>query len=332
MGENELTQQELTRAKPRRTIDRRHWAAKIGIAFRRIKDPQFRAMYPFDSRLHSLGEYSYHYLDEGEGEPVVMVHGNPTWSFFYRGLVRGLRETHRCLVPDHIGCGLSQKPKMKKYKYTLEQHISNLESWLEETLPPYNWRGGKINMIVHDWGGPIGIGYIDRHPERIKRFVIMNTSSFTAGDMPKSIKMCRWPVIGEYIVRRMNLFAIKATERCTVKPMPALVKKFYLMPYNSWNNRVGIDGFVKDIPLSDGPTRDLLTKIEWRLKDILRGIPTLIQWGMADWCFTPFFLDLWKNAVPDAEIDEYNAGHYLLEDMGGPILSRIREFLQRPAP
>ncbi|MDR1611953.1 MAG: alpha/beta fold hydrolase [Planctomycetota bacterium] len=331
MSEDERENLRSVNEKLRGTIDRRHWVTKIGIPFRRLKDPQFKAMYPFESRLHSLGQYSYHYFDEGEGEPVVMVHGNPTWSFFYRNLVRGLRASHRCLVPDHMGCGFSQKPA--HYPYMLGQHIANLESWLEETLPPASWRGGKINMIVHDWGGPIGIGYIERHPERIKRLVVLNSSVFTAGDMPKNIRMCRWPVIGEYMIRRLNLFASTATERCAVKPLSPLVKKFYLMPYNSWKNRVGIQGFVRDIPLENGPTRELLGRIEGGLKSALGHVPLLIQWGMDDWCFTPFFLNLWKNAFPGAEVDEYkNAGHWVLEDMGPGILRRIKEFLQKPAP
>ncbi|MCC8189760.1 MAG: alpha/beta fold hydrolase, partial [Planctomycetes bacterium] len=196
-----------------RTIDRKHWAARIGIPFSHLKNREFRKLYPFEPHLHNLDGYSYHYLDEGEGEPVVMVHGNPTWSFFYRNLVLGLRDHYRCLVPDHLGCGLSEKPQ--DYPYTLENHINNLERWLEEILPPIGWNNDRVNLIVHDWGGPIGLGYAMRHPYRIRRVVVMNTSVFTAGDMPTRIKMCRWPLIGEALVRGFNLFAGEATRTTT---------------------------------------------------------------------------------------------------------------------
>lgn len=317
--------------KTKRGVDRRHWAAKVGIAFRRLKDPRFRALYPFESRLHSIGRWSYHYLDEGEGEPVVMVHGNPTWSFYYRNLVKGLRNQYRCLVPDHMGCGLSEKPK--RYDYTLERHIINIEDWLEGVLPPPGWNGGRINMIVHDWGGPIGLGYAARHPERIRRLVVLNSWAFASGTVPQRIRMCRWPVVGEYMVRRMNLFAVKAAELCTVKPLDPLVRKYYLMPYNSWNNRIGINGFVRDIPLEPStPTRRLLGQIEKNLSTF-SGIPVLIQWGMKDWCFTSSFLNQWKRNFTGAEVDEYpDAGHYVVEDALPKMLPRLRGFLESPAP
>lgn len=315
----------------KKVIDRRHWGAKIGIPFRTLKDPRFKRLYPFDSHLHDIEGYHYHYLDEGEGEPVVMIHGNPTWSFFYRSLILGLRGHYRCLVPDHMGFGFSEKPQ--KYDYSLEHHILNLENWLENTLPPPSWNGGKINLIVHDWGGPVGLGYAAKHPERISRVVVMNTSVYTVGDMPPRIKMCRWPVIGEYIIRRLNLFAKKAAELTTVKPLDPIVKKYYVMPYNSWNNRVGIYNFVQDIPLeASSPTFKLFHKMENYIETLLDTTPLSIQWGMQDWCFTPYFLNLWKKRFTHAEIHEHKtAGHYLLEDAGPAILKNIKEFLQRPA-
>ncbi len=315
----------------RKAFDRRHWAARIGVSFQALRNQKFRALYPFEDRLQDIGGHNYHYLDEGEGEPVVMVHGNPTWSFFYRNLVIGLRDKYRCLVPDHMGCGLSEKPA--GYRYTLERHIVNLETWLEATLPPASWNGGKINLIVHDWGGPIGIGYAVRNPQRIRRVVVLNTSVFTAGDMPMRIKMCRWPLLGAFMVRGLNLFASMAATSTTVKPLPQPVRDAYVLPYNSWKNRAGVHAFVKDIPLEPGtPTHKLFSRMEGAVEAALADKPMLIQWGMKDWCFTPFFLDLWRKRFRQAEVDEYQAGHYLLEDAGDKILARVRTFLERPAP
>lgn len=325
----EQTTPDARNGAPPRPFDRRHWAERCGLSFQKLRHKGFRAMYPFADRLRDLDGRAYHYLDEGEGEPAVMVHGNPTWSFFYRDMILALRGTHRCLVPDHMGCGLSEKPQ--KYPYTLEQHIANLETWLESTLPPPSWSGGKINLIVHDWGGPIGFGYAVRHPERIRRLVVMNTSIFPEGDMPFRIKMCRWPFLGAFLVRVLNGFAGGATAMTTVKPLLETVQDAFVMPYDSWRNRVAVHAFVKDIPLvADTPTWKLFRKIADLAAKTLADKPMLVQWGMRDWCFTPFFLDLWKKRFPRAEVDEYEAGHYLLEDEGQAIIGRVRRFLEQP--
>src|SRR5205823_3246531 len=105
--------------------------------------------------------------------PVVMLHGNPTWSFYYRNLVLSLRDSYRTIVPDHIGCGLSDKPDDSRYRYTLESRVTDLEALLEHLGVTCD-----ITLVVHDWGGMIGLAYAVRHPERIRRLVILNTGAF----------------------------------------------------------------------------------------------------------------------------------------------------------
>lgn len=273
-----------------------------------------------------------HYIDEGTGEPVVMLHGNPTWSFFYRNLIAGLQETQggfRCLALDHMGCGLSDKPQA--YDYTLQKHIDNLTEWIDAVLPPATGEGGRFNLVVHDWGGPIGIGYAVRHPERIRRVVVLNTSAFSAGTMPLRIRLCRVPVLGALLVRGLNAFAGGAAYMTTKTPLSPAARKGFLLPYDSWKNRVAVHRFVQDIPLAPGTaTGELFRETERLLPEALGNKPLLIQWGMRDWCFTPFFLNLWKERFPRAEADGYDAGHYLLEDAGDVIIPRIRTFLERP--
>lgn len=305
------------------TPTEKDWYEEIGLDRELVEDEAFKCLYPFTPKRAAVNGRRMSYLDAGSGEPVVMVHGNPTWSFFYRRMVSELRENWHCLVPDHIGCGFSEKPK--DYPYTLSQHIDNLEKWIEHVLP----YGGRFNLIVHDWGGPIGLGYAVRNPKRIKRVVILNTSGFTAGAMPWRIRLCRVPGLGAVLVRGLNLFAGLATLMTTVKPLPAPVRVAFVMPYNSWANRIAVHRFVQDIPLRGGTeTGALLQQIDDGLKAALADKPMLIQWGMKDWCFTPFFLDLWRNRFPEARVDEYNAGHYLLEDEGDAIIERVRSFLQ----
>src|SRR6266567_2418147 len=150
--------------------------------------------YPFTGHTLNLDGLSYHYLDEGAGDPVVMVHGNPSWSFYYRNLVLALRGNYRCIVPDHIGCGFSDKPGDDRYDYTLSRRIDDLERLIDHL-----GLVGKITLVLHDWGGMIGMGYATRHPERIGRLVLLNTAAF---QMPKEkkfplgLKICRDTALG----------------------------------------------------------------------------------------------------------------------------------------
>ena len=128
-------------------------------------------LYPFQSHFLNLGENNLHYLDEGKGDAILMVHGNPTWSFYYRNLVLAFRGHYRCVVPDHLGCGFSDKPQ--DYNYNLENHIQNL-SKLVKFLDLKN-----ITLVVHDWGGAIGMGFATRHPELIKRVVAVSYTHLT---------------------------------------------------------------------------------------------------------------------------------------------------------
>ena len=139
---------------------------------------------PFDR-----GGLRLHYIDEGEGEPVIMLHGNPSWSFLYRNLIDSLRGSHRVIVPDHIGCGLSDKPDDSQYAYTLKSRVDDLEALLDHL-----GLDRELTLVLHDWGGMIGMTYAARHPERIARLVVTNTAAFHlpaaksaaagSGDMP----------------------------------------------------------------------------------------------------------------------------------------------------
>jgi pimeloyl-ACP methyl ester carboxylesterase len=199
------------------------------------------------------------YLDEGSGdEAVVMVHGNPTWSFYYRNLVLGLRGKMRCIVPDHIGCGLSDKPQ--DFTYTLGEHIRNLRGLLDSL----NLR--KIHLIVHDWGGPIGLGTALARPEQLGRVVILNTAAFADTVVPWRIRLCRAPVIGEWLVRGFNGFAWPATWMSVTRPLARDVKNGFIYPYNNWANRIATHRFVVDIPSGKGSASDrALAEVESKL-------------------------------------------------------------------
>lgn len=286
-------------------------------------DPRVAAVNPFASHTLRLPSgHSYRYLDEGEGPTLLMVHGNPTWSFAWRHLVAGLKDSHRVLAVDHIGCGASDKPQ--EYNYTLRQHIDNLRHFVEAL----NLR--DITLFAHDWGGAIGTGAAGELPNRFSRFVLMNTAAFRSKRIPFRISLCRIPWLGTLAVRGFNLFSRAALTMAVAKRerMTREVRAGYLAPYRSWADRVAVNRFVKDIPLrSSHPSYGTLRGVEERLEQF-RDHPMLLVWGERDWCFTTDFLAEFQRRFPQAEtLSLPDAGHYVFEDAHEKILPACVKFL-----
>ncbi len=281
-------------------------------------------LYPFSSHYLQLDELRYHYLDEGTGETLLMLHGNPTWSFYYRNLILGFKNSYRCVVPDHIGMGKSDKPQ--DYLYTLSQHIDNLEK-LVDSLNLSN-----ITLVVHDWGGAIGMGFAVRHPQLVKRLVIFNTAAFLSREIPASLRLCRLPGFGTIAIRGFNAFARMATSWACMKQerMTAEVRAGYLEPYNTYSNRVATLRFVQDIPMSsNAPSYSVIKNIEDNLK-LFKGHPVQLIWGARDFVFNDHFLQRWREIFPQAEVHRMeDAGHYVLEDSYEKILPLMEEFFNK---
>jgi cis-3-alkyl-4-acyloxetan-2-one decarboxylase len=280
-----------------------------------------REIYPFEPKRFETGSGAMSYVDEGAGdEAVLMVHGNPTWSFFYRNVVLALRGRIRCIVPDHLGCGLSDKPQ--NYDYTLPNHVANLGRLLDSL----NLR--KIHLIVHDWGGPIGLGACLPRHEKLDKVVILNTAAFADTVVPARIRFCRIPLIGELAVRGCNGFAWPATWMAVTKPLPEPVKRGFLFPYDSWANRIATHRFVRDIPQGVGaPNDQALAQIEQALPKLAQKDVQII-WGGRDFCFNRHYFERWQSVLPNAAsryIDE--AGHYLIEDAQETVVDQIRKHL-----
>jgi len=286
-----------------------------------MKFDDIKDLYPFKSQYLDIDGLKYHYVDEGEGEVMLMLHGNPTWSFFYRDLVKNYSKKYRVIAVDHIGCGLSDKPQ--DYAYRLDNHISNVLALVEHL------KLKNITLFVHDWGGAIGFGCATRRNELFKRFVVFNTAAFVSMDIPFRISLCRLPGIGKVAVRAFNAFAGAATFMTTVDPLPAKVKAGFIYPYDNWTNRIATHEFVRDIPLEKNhPSRECLQRIDDGLES-LKSKPMLICWGKHDWCFNMDFLKVWRERFPDAGVHELDAGHYLLEDKGPEIISLVDDFLKK---
>ncbi len=266
------------------------------------------------------------YVDEGPraDEAVLLLHGNPTWSFMYRDLIHELTAAgRRCVAPDHIGMGLSDKPR--DYSYRLATHVDNVASLVD--------RLGlrRVHLVAHDWGGAIGCGWAARQPDRVGRIVLMNTAAFPAPRIPFRIKVCRTPGVGAWLIRGLNAFARAATTMTMHRrDLAADVRRGYLFPYDSWQNRVGVARFVGDIPMRRAhPSRAPLEQIAAALPRF-RDRPVLLAWGGADFCFNRWFYNRWLEVFPQAEAHFLpDAGHYVLEDAAEECRELIGGFLTR---
>ena len=285
--------------------------------------PEVRLEYPFASNTLDLPNGAkLHYLDEGNGPVVLMLHGNPTWSFYYRNLIKKLSAAgFRCIVPDHIGCGLSDKPV--DYNYTLRQRIEDVESLLDYLAID------RFSLVLHDWGGAIGCGVAGRRDNSVDRMVLLNTAAFHSKHIPLRIAAIKIPLIGEAIIRGMNGFAGPAATMAVKIPLRREVRLGMLWPYRSWKNRVAVWNFVKDIPLHAGHrSYQTLTEVEAGLKR-LGDKPVQLIWGGRDFCFSRHFHDRFLEFFPQAESKVYtDCGHYVLEDAGADAFERIEGFLR----
>jgi len=289
----------------------------------------FRHLYPFKSHYLDLNGLKYHYVDEGSGQPVVMVHGNPTWSFFFRDLIKALSGQYRVIAPDHIGCGLSDKPDSKTYDYKLKNRVDDLESLIENLKIKE-----KISLVLHDWGGFIGMAYALRHPERIGRFVLMNTAAFLpppGKPIPIILIMIRrLRLLAMFAVQGFNLFARGALFINSHKGLSKDVKAGLIAPYNCWQNRIATLKFVQDIHLTENnPSYGIVKQVDKSMKLFL-NLPILICWGKHDFVFDLDYLKEWQRRFPDADAHLFSeAGHYVLEDVPEKIIPLTREFLQK---
>ncbi len=280
---------------------------------------------PYASHDFQVAGHTLRYLDEGTGPEVLLcVHGNPTWSFYYRKVIERFSSDYRVIAVDHVGCGRSDKPSRAAFPYTLSSHRDNLIALIDALDIQ------RITLIAHDWGGAIGLSSVLERMPKLQRVVLLNTGAFPPPYLPMRIAACRAPVLGSLAVRGLNAFARAAiTMAMSRNRMTPDVARGLLAPYNSWKNRVAIDAFVRDIPMTpQHVTYKTLADLEQRLPD-LAEIPSLLVWGMQDWCFRPECLRRFEAVWPQATaIEIADAGHYVLEDAPQETLDAISRFLK----
>ena len=290
-------------------------------------------LYPFRSRFVTVGRgtatggtqgHRMHYVDEGSGPVVVCLHGNPTWGFLFRNLIAALRDDFRVIVPDHIGCGLSDQPGDVCFR--AGDRIGHLEDLLAELGV------GRFSLVMHDWGGPLGTGLAVRRPADVERLVYFNTTLAEMALLPGMIRRAAAPVIGRLLTQDTMQFLKLLTSFGVVQAMPEEVKRGYLRPYRSRAGRRAIWGFVQDIPFSPShPTAPLMDDMVARLP-ALADTPVKIIWGMKDPCFHPGILRQVAARFPQADVVRVpDASHLVLEDAPSRSIAAVREFLG-PAP
>ena len=285
--------------------------------------------YPFTPRRFEVRPgILMSYLDEGprDGEIVVMLHGNPSWSFYWRHLVLGLRDRYRCIVPDHVGMGLSDRPEDSQYRYTLQSRVEDLDALLKHLGIT-----GPVTLAVHDWGGMIGFGWALSRMAQVRRLVITNTGAFPlpqAKRLPKRLAMGRDSRLGGWLIRRLNLFARGAAWFGTTRSLPKDVRAAYAGVYEGWNEAIATLRFMQDIPLrDDDPSMPLVAEAGRRLHEFADR-PAFIAWGLKDFVFDKHFLAGFESALPNAQVHAFaDANHYVLEDKHETLVPMIRAFL-----
>ena len=285
----------------------------------------WRRLYPYESRSHLVGGVRLNYVDEGRGQPLLMVHGNPTWSFYWRNLIEAFRGRRRCVAVDHVGCGMSEQPQ--QYDYSLRRHTDNLI----ELIDALDLR--EATLLAHDWGGAIGLGAVCARRDRFRQLVLFNTGAFPPHFVPLRIRLCRTPLLGRAAIRGLNLFARAALSMAVERPLDREVRAGLLAPYGNWRQRVAIWRFVRDIPFSSAhPTWQVLAQLERDIQQL--DLPTQLIWGMRDWCFNPSCLERFQQLMPHAEVTRLEqAGHYVVEDEAEQIVALLeQQLIDEPAP
>ena len=280
-----------------------------------------RNAYPFDGHSFGVPAGRMHYIDEGSGPPVVMVHGNPTWSFLYRHMVKQLQSRYRCIAMDHLGFGLSDKPE--NWTYLPEDHAANLARMIQGLGLQ------KITLVVQDWGGPIGLSYAVAHPENVAGLIILNTWAWPVNKDPYYIAFSRFVggPIGRMLIRRYNFFANTIMRKAFGDPakLTPAVHAHYLNALSSPADRKGCLVFPGQI----------IGSTPWlcQLRDnlsVLKHTPALIVWGMKDIAFRKKELQRWEDIFPLARTVQLpHAGHFVQEEAPDTLADAVIPFLDK---
>lgn len=279
-------------------------------------DSGLKKQFPYQSRFFQVGRQKIHYIDEGFGPVVLMMHSCPFWSFEFRALIADLSRDHRVIAMDQMGFGLSDKPE--DYDYRLETHANHVDSFVHALGLK------KFSMILHGRGATIGMAYAVRHPDDISGFVTFNAQAFSEFTLPFGLQICRLKWIGAKILMLLNIFGRD------IKHLPPEVREKYIDPVPGVNCRLPLQRFIEDIPcVPEDLSAQTMFTIENALWLLLEK-PACIIWAEKDWLYKKSDRDRWRKYFPKAEYHTLkDAGRCITEDAPGEINGIVRDFLTR---
>lgn len=275
--------------------------------------------YPFDSHFVEVPDGRLHYVDEGSGETLLLLHGTPTWSFLYRTVIADLRADYRVVAPDQLGFGFSRA--REGYSFRPEEQARNIAAFIDAL----DLR--DITLVVHDYGGPVGLNYALAQPHKIKRLVILNTWLWDLrADWQKRLaggflgsRLGRWLCLNHNFEVNV-IFPYAFADRRKLTPT---VHAHYRQPAQDAQTRYAIWVYGRELLASGSWYASL-----WARHETLRTIPTLLLWGMKDPVFGPAYLARWQSALPAAQtVMLPDAGHYVQEEAGMALVPPLRAFL-----
>jgi len=296
------------------------------------QDWTFGGLWPYEPHWFDTADGRMHYVDVGPrgGRPVVLLHGNPTWGFLYRNFIPALTDAgYRAIVPDCLGFGRSDKPTDRRV-YAVTKHAGRMEALLESL----DLRDATV--VPQDWGGPIGLAWAVRHPQRIAGLFIMNTAAHSLVNefrVPFALRLFRAPVVGEVLVKGLNLFHHGFLFRAGLAQphrMTPQIKRAYLAPHPTWSSRTGVLQFPREIPTRPtDPWQPFGQYLEDGLAQHFRSHPVKIVWAMKDVSFREDTLEgMWLRSFPNATVVKIaEAGHYLQEDAFERVVHELLTFL-----
>lgn len=280
-----------------------------------------RSEYPFNANFLVINGQQLHYIDEGTGPTVLFVHGTPSWSFDFRKIIKQLSASYRCLAIDHIGFGLSSKPK--NYDYSPQNHSDTLTQFIK--IKQLN----DFTLVVHDFGGPIGLNFAIKHPEYVSKLVILNSWLWSSAQEPELIKLSK--ILRSPLLPFLYLYL-------NVSPKYLLPKSFgnqaihkhihrhYLLPFSHKSERYGLLAFAKSL-LKDQDWFESL----WQGKAAIDTKPTLLIWGLKDPFITEKYLQKFVAGFPTAHVCKLaNSGHFPQEEEGETVAEAIYQFVKEP--
>jgi len=278
-------------------------------------------LYPFQHHYIQLQSGKMHYVDEGEGDIILMIHGTPTWSFLYRDFIKELAKNHRCIAIDHLGFGLSEHPE--DFAGTPEAHAQNLSEFIT-TLDLDN-----ITLVVHDFGGPIGLAAGIQHANRIKQIVLMNSWLWETKNKPTVVKAASLlnSKLGRFLYLDLN-FSINVLLKKAFynkKKLSKTIKNHYKKPFPTKKSRRSLLQIAQSLINSSD-----WYATQWQQLAALENKPWHIIWGKYDPYFSMEDLDTWTNRLPHAQVQVLDCGHFVQEEKPEEVIEHIKTFMAIP--